>query len=411
MKKIIVLILGLHFQFFAYSQNQTEIKNIAIFLQDNVEILDFAGPMEVFIVAGFNVYTVAKTTEPMKAMHSLTIIPDYSIDNAPIPDIIAFVGGGDLAVAKEDNIKEWVKDVSSKTELQFTVCTGAFFLAEIGFLDHMIATTYHQSIEYLKTTFPKIDVRDNVRFVDNGKVITTAGISAGIDGALHLVSKLKGEKFAKQVARDLEYDKWIPEEGLIIKNQKLTENDFESMNWKVDLYPGEILNLSDKLSKKGAYEQAEKRIKYVISKMKAPNTETYEYLRENYKLQNKEVPPTSKEFIEIIKNEGIEQAEKIYLENKAKFKNWVFIHPDDLIRLSYVDNYLKNNLQRAIKIQDFAKMIFPDDAYTTYVLGVYYERNNQLSKAIKLYKEAIKLDADFVMAKDKIEDLEQSGKI
>ena len=78
------------------------------------------------------------------------------------------------------------------------------------------STTFHSSIEALRKEFPKAKVLSDVRFVDNGNVITTAGISAGIDGALHLVSKLKGEDVAKSTAYYMEYDKWVPQEGLIV---------------------------------------------------------------------------------------------------------------------------------------------------------------------------------------------------
>ena len=217
MKKVFIIVLILLIQFIGHCQQKSEIKNIAIYLQDNAEILDFAGPMEVFVVAGFNVYTVAETKEPIKAMHTLTIVPDYSIEDAPIPDIITFVGGGNIDDSKNGKIKTWAKKMASGSELQFSVCTGAFFLAEAGLLDGMIATTYHSSIPLLKESYPKIDVRDDVRFVDNGRVITTAGISAGIDGAFHLVAKIKGTAYAQWVADAMEYDKWTHGEGLIIK--------------------------------------------------------------------------------------------------------------------------------------------------------------------------------------------------
>ncbi|EZH73361.1 hypothetical protein ATO12_20385 [Aquimarina atlantica] len=391
-------------------------KNIAIYLQDNIEILDFAGPMEVFVVAGFNVYTVAKTTQPMKAMHYLTVVPDYSIDNAPIPDIAVFVGGGNLSATKDEKVKNWVKKVTPQSKLKFTVCTGAFFLAEAGFLDHKIATTYHKSIDYLQSEYPKIDVRKDVRFVDNGEVITTAGISAGIDGALHLVSKLKGEKFALQIAKDMEYDKWIPEEGLIVQYEELNKGDEKDIGKFLEdnlnnLYPGEILNLSSKLNDKGMYKQAEKAIKFVISTMSNPDIDTYEFLRENYLLQHKEVPITSQQFIDIIKNKDVKSAEKTFKKQSEKFKDWIFVNPEDIITYGYMNYYLKGNVQKAIEIQELAKKMFPNDAYTIYVLGVYHERENKIGLAVENYKEALRYDSNFVMAKEKLKALEEQKKI
>ncbi|MEM6813026.1 MAG: DJ-1/PfpI family protein [Bacteroidota bacterium] len=395
---------------------KTDIKNIAIYLQDNVEILDFAGPMEVFIVAGYNVYTVAKTTKPMKAMHYLTVVPDYSMDNAPTPDIVVFVGGGDINAAKDQEVKDWVKKVTPKSQLSLTVCTGAFFLAEAGFLDSKIATTYHKSIDYLQSEYPNIDVRKDVRFVDNGKVITTAGISAGIDGALHMVSKLKGEKFALEVAKGMEYDKWIPEEGLILQYEKLNKSDERDIKKFLnenldDLYPGEILNLSSKLNDMGMYSEAEKAIKYVISTMSNPDVDTYEFLRENYILQNKEVPMTSQQFIDIIRDKGAKLAEKTFVEQNRIFRDWVFVNPDDIIMYGYTDHFLKGKVESAFEIQKLAKKIFPEDAYVTYVLGVYHEKEGHAKLAVNYYREALQYDSNFAMAKEKLDALVEQEKL
>ena len=417
MRKIFTLSLLLLSTFWAFAQPSKNIKDIAIFLQSNVEILDFAGPMEVFIAAGYNVYTVAESTQPMKAMHSLTVVPDYTLENAPTPDIVVFVGGGDIATSKKQNVKKWIKKVVPNTQLQLTVCTGAFFMAEVGFLNGKTATTYHKSIGHLQSQFPQINVRSNVRFVDNGKIITTAGISAGIDGALHVVSKLKGEKFAQQVARTMEYDKWVPKEGLIV--QKTSLKDWETQGFgqfirsskAKNLYLGEILNLVDELTKKKAYTEAEKGIKYVIGRTQQPTVDVYEYLRENYKLQGKSVPPTSREFMQTIKKEGVAEAKSKYLKIKTTFNNWVFINPDDLVELAYLDYYLKGKPAKAIEIQSFAKNIFPKNAYITYVLGVYHEKKNQIKQAVKLYKEAMKLEPGFAMAQDKLDALKKQGKI
>jgi transcriptional regulator GlxA family with amidase domain len=191
---------------------------VAFYLQDGIEVLDFAGPMEVFAYAGFNVFTVSKTTDPIVSQGILKIIPDYSIKNAPPSDMIAFFGGG-AAKGFDDEVIAWIKSRESKTEYFFSVCTGAFALGKAGLLDNKTATTFHLAIDNLKTSFPKANVVSNARFVDNGHVITTAGISAGIDGALHLVAKLRGEQVAIETARYMEYDKWVPKEGLVLSEK------------------------------------------------------------------------------------------------------------------------------------------------------------------------------------------------
>ena len=188
---------------------------VAFYLQDGIEVLDFAGPMEVFAYAGFKVFTVSKTTAPIISQGILKVIPEYSIDNAPPADMIAFFGGNSGS-GFDDKVITWLKSREKNTEYFFSVCTGAFALGKAGILDNRTATTFHLSIEDLRKSFPKTKVIADARFVDNGNVITTAGISAGIDGALHLVAKLRGEQAAKETAMYMEYDKWVPKEGLIL---------------------------------------------------------------------------------------------------------------------------------------------------------------------------------------------------
>ena len=189
---------------------------IAFYLQDNVEVLDFAGPMEVFAYAGYKVFTVSKTRDPIKTQGILTFIPDYSIDDAPPADVMAFFGGNSGAASGDKDVINWVKSRIDETDYFFSVCTGAFVMGEAGLLDGKTVTTFHDAIDGLTKRFPKANVRSDVRFVDNGNVITTAGVSAGIDGALHLVAKLDGLQAAKDAAYYMEYDKWEPGEGLIL---------------------------------------------------------------------------------------------------------------------------------------------------------------------------------------------------
>lgn len=193
------------------------IKTIAFYLQDRVEVLDFAGPMEVLSYAGFNVFTVSATKDPIKSQGILSVIPDYTIENAPKADILAFFGGNSSAASKNPDVINWVKE-QQDVEYHFSVCTGAFILAEAGILDGKTATTFHSALDDLEADYPKINVKKNVRYVDNGKVITTAGISAGIDGALHLVAKLHGINAAKRVAYNMEYDNWQLGNGLILSD-------------------------------------------------------------------------------------------------------------------------------------------------------------------------------------------------
>lgn len=195
--------------------NQATPQKIAFYLQNGVEVLDFAGPMEVFSYAGFEVFTVSKTKEPILSQGILKIIPDYSLEDAPQADLLAFFGGNGRASFADSEVQNWIK-AQNNINYYFSVCTGAFALAETQLLDGLTATTFHSALDDLEQDFPAIDVVRNARYVDNGKVITTAGISAGIDGALHLVAKLKGFNSARRVAYHMEYDHWKPGDGLLL---------------------------------------------------------------------------------------------------------------------------------------------------------------------------------------------------
>lgn len=208
------------------AHQNAKIKTIAFYLQPGVEILDFAGPMEVFDYAGYKISTVSKTIEPIVSQGILKIIPDYSIEDAPKADMLAFFGGNASNAYKDASVIEWVKS-QTDVDLYFSVCTGAFVLAKAGLLEGKTATTFHTALNSLENDYPNVTVKRDVRFVDNGNVITTAGVSAGIDGALHVVSKLLGIEKAKEVAFYMEYDKWKPGEGLILTD----ENPYkENMN-------------------------------------------------------------------------------------------------------------------------------------------------------------------------------------
>jgi transcriptional regulator GlxA family with amidase domain len=191
---------------------------ICFYLQDGVEILDFAGPMEVFSLAGFQVFTVSNHKGPLVSQGILRIIPDYSFDDAPPSDILALAGGSYVSTIADEELIDWVRGKKAATQYLFSVCTGAFILGKAGLLDGLAATTHFGEIEALRKALPSTRVLENVRFVDNGNVITAAGISAGIDGALHLVARFKGMEVAQQVAIDMEYDKWVPGQGVIVQN-------------------------------------------------------------------------------------------------------------------------------------------------------------------------------------------------
>jgi transcriptional regulator GlxA family with amidase domain len=185
-------------------------KTVAILLFPDVEVLDFAGPFEVFAVTDelrgyytFNVITVAETVAPIRARNGLQVLPDHSFTTCPSPHVLIIPGGfGTRALLKNEPVLAWLRTQAASAELVMSVCTGAFLLARLGLLDGLRATTHH---ECLRALAPAATVDPSARFHDNGKILTAAGISAGIDCSLHVVSRLLGPAAAATTARYMEY--------------------------------------------------------------------------------------------------------------------------------------------------------------------------------------------------------------
>ncbi len=190
-------------------------RSVGILLFDEVEVLDFAGPFEVFSVTetpgglgkAFQVVTVAQEEKPIKARNGLTVLPQCGFEDAPDFDVMIVPGGygAEMIEIRNATLIDWLKERAKSTPLIASVCTGAFLLAEAGLLDGKRATTHWMDIARLAREYPLISVARDVRFVDEGSIVTSGGISAGIDMSLHLVSRLLGEEAAKATARRMEY--------------------------------------------------------------------------------------------------------------------------------------------------------------------------------------------------------------
>jgi len=187
-------------------------KTVAIVIFNGVQIIDYTGPYEVFGAAAFDVYTVAETKDPVTTAMGMTVVPKYTFADAPQADVLV-VPGGAIKLAQESTATlKWIRETAAHAENTMSVCNGAFILATAGLLDGLTATTTSRLIDQLKAEYPKVKVVYDQRFVDNGRVITTGGLSSGIDGALHVVSKMLGKGRAQAVALSEEYD-WRPRSG------------------------------------------------------------------------------------------------------------------------------------------------------------------------------------------------------
>src|SRR5918994_1432399 len=197
-----------------------EPRNVGILIFPDVEILDFCGPFEVFasatLPAGtdgepetrlFEVFTVAERPEVITCRGGLLVQPNHTLDNHPPLDLVVIPGGSGTRREQENPvILDWIARQRRTGASTTSVCTGAFLLGAAGLLDGLHATTHWTTIDGLRTQLPMTDVRTDVRVVDEGEIITSAGVSAGIDMALHVVRRLHGDEVARRTARDMEYD-------------------------------------------------------------------------------------------------------------------------------------------------------------------------------------------------------------
>lgn len=189
-------------------------RNVAVLIFDEVEVLDFAGPFEVFSVTGrrdgsnpFETYTVAAQPGPVLARNRLSINPHHTTATCPPPDVLVVPGGaGTRPLVRDRDLLAWIAGQAARTELVLSVCTGALLLGAAGLLDGLEATTHHEAFDELRAAAPAAVVREGARVVDQGRIVTSAGISAGIDASLAVVARLCGAEQARETAAYMEYD-------------------------------------------------------------------------------------------------------------------------------------------------------------------------------------------------------------
>lgn len=185
----------------------------------DVEVLDFAGPYEVFSTASRVRLQMDKTAEvpfvplivgygeQVHARGDFIVRTHHTFANAPKADILLVPGGVHEPAMDDGVLLDFIATRGRECEIVASVCTGAFLLAKAGVLRACSVTTHWDDIAALRRDFSELDVRENVRWVDNGKIVSSAGISAGIDMALHLVARLEGEELAGVTARLMEFDR------------------------------------------------------------------------------------------------------------------------------------------------------------------------------------------------------------
>ena len=193
-------------------------QRVGILVFPDVEVLDFCGPFEVFSVtrldetrrredpSPFEVKLVAASREPVVATGGLRVLADYTLDECPPLDVLVVPGGWGTRRGIEDpRLLAWIAERGGEAPLLTSVCTGAMLLGHAGLLAGRRATTHWRSLDWMRESFPDVTVEYDLHVVEDGNVLTSAGISAGIDMALKVVARLHGEAIARATARQMEY--------------------------------------------------------------------------------------------------------------------------------------------------------------------------------------------------------------
>lgn len=196
-------------------------RTVGIFIFDEIEVLDLGGPFEVFSVASrvkarlepgspppFDVFTVGQIQETVHARGGFAVVPRFSFANHPVIDVLIIPGGVVRAELGKEHVIRWIAAAAAQAKIIASACTGACLLARTGLLDGKCATTHWDDVEDMQSMFPKVRVETGVRWVEQGNIITSAGISAGMDMSLHLVSRLESEQLATATAKQMDY-RWI----------------------------------------------------------------------------------------------------------------------------------------------------------------------------------------------------------
>ncbi len=191
---------------------------VGILVFPDVEVLDFSGPFEVFSVtrlneerrreepSPFKVKLIAELLAPIEASGGLRVLPDYDLDNCPPLDVLVVPGGwGTRKEINNERLIRWIAARGKEVETLTSVCTGALLLARAGLLDGLRATTHWRSLDWMRESFPAVTVEIKLHVVEDGRVFTSAGISAGIDMSLRVVARYYGEAVGRATARHMEY--------------------------------------------------------------------------------------------------------------------------------------------------------------------------------------------------------------
>jgi len=382
---------------------------VAIFLYEGVELLDFSGPGEVFgATEGFHAYTVSVDGKPIVAQGYVTVQPEYSIANAPRPDIVVYPGGGAMATSRDERVMDWIHHLADQGTVQMSVCTGARILAAAGLLDHLKVTTWHGFIDRLQEIVPSAQVLEHTRFVDNGSILTTAGVSAGIDGALHVVERLKGKEVAAATAHYMEYDKWNPGDGKVEYVNPLIRK-IREQGVKVALagrdmapfYEGEMKDLAQEYAARGEYADAE-AILDLVTKAYPRSVTAFASLAAVYAGQNKYAPLSEEALFDLLKAGEVDQAIEAYHHAVQEYPGWTMFREGYMNWAGYQMLKKEKNAD-AIKLFKLNAEAYPASPNVWDSLGEAYLKSGDPGQALSSYRKALQLDPDMESARNAVE--------
>lgn len=375
---------------FLCAQGAEKPLSVGVFVYPGVEILDFSGPAEVFgATPGFTPFVVAFKKEPIMAQGFVTITPRYSIDDCPPTDILVFPGGGTGNVMDEQKMIDWIKKRAETTQIMMSVCTGAGLLSKAGLLDGKEVTTFHDYLGELQRITPAAKVLPETRFVDNGQVITTAGVSAGIDGALHVVAKIKGEAAARATAFYMEYENWKPNAGKVIETNFLL--DVRKLGLAASLekhkpsgglplfYPSELANVATSLLDSKPLE-SEFIFRFLI-KNTPPTPTLYDGLGRCFEKQGKTAPPNSRSFFEKLAAGEVAWAKAVHQKAVQSDPNWLLFTEEGLNQTAY-DLMNRKNYAAAGAVFNWITGLFPESPNAWDSLSEFYEAQGDYAHAV-----------------------------
>jgi len=402
LSKITLLFMLLTAVFSATAQTPKRTLSVGIVVYPGVEILDFSGPSEVFAATnGFKPFIVAFKKEPLKSQGFVTVTPEYSIEDCPPTDILLFPGGGTGNVINEPAFIEWIKARAKTTQFMVSVCTGAGLLSKAGLLDGLEVTTFHGYLKGLQDMTPTAKVLSETRFVDNGHIITTAGVSAGIDGALHLVARIKGEAVAKATAFYMEYDKWQPKMGKVNETPFVNAVRKEGLEAAVKkftadknslqplYYDGEMVDLANELLDKNPAQSA--AIFKWMTTISAPNVTLYDGLAKAYKKMGKAAPDVdSKTFLDKIAAGEVAWAKKTQQTIAKSNPGWVLFTEEDLNSAAY-QAYTKGHKSAAIEVAKWITELYPNSPNAWDTLSECHEMTGEMAAAVAASQRCLSL--------------------